>query len=277
MCLHGGPGVGSYPRLAQYFDPEKFRIVLHDQRGTGQSKPFGELKGNTTGELVEDIEKLRQHLSIDKFLLFGGSWGSTLGLAYAEKYPHRITGMVLRGIFLGTPEEVEFHYVRTGCFFPEEYDRLCTLLPNPEKGAYPEQWHPLIHGDDLKRREEILDALVRFELKFMTLEMPDATIDGFLSSIPKQAMYLSARIDHHYVINGYFLKDNQLLAQIGVLKDIPITLINGRYDMAAPPRAAFLVHKALPKSELIWVEGAGHSERESGITEALLNAVKKFQ
>lgn len=277
MCLHGGPGVGSYPRLAQYFDPQKFRILLHDQRGTGQSRPFGELRDNTTWDLVDDIEKLRIHFGLEKFLIFGGSWGSTLGLAYAETHPERVEGLILRGVFLGTPEEIEFHYVKTGWFFPEEYHRLCALLPHPEKGAYPQQWVPLIYGDDAALSARVSEALARFELKFMTLNMPDETIDRIFASMPKEAMAKGAAIDHHYVIHDYFLKEHPLLDHIDVLKDLPVTLINGRYDMAAPPRAAFLVHQALPQSELILVEGAGHSEREPGITAALLEAVKKFE
>lgn len=277
MCLHGGPGAGSYPRMMQYFNPEKYHIVLHDQRGAGRSEPSGELRENNTWNLVEDIEKLRKHLDLGKVMIFGGSWGSTLAMAYAEKYPENVTAMVMRGVFLGTEEELEFHYLGTGYFFPLEHDRLLSLLPDSSRGTHPDYIYELIHGDDEALAERVLDALGRFEFKFMKLNMPDEAISNFLDSIPRKALRDSSFIDLHYVKNRYFLKDGQLLENAGKLKDIPMILINGRYDMASPPFSAYKVHKALPHSKLIIVEEAGHSESEEGITAELVKAVAEFE
>jgi proline iminopeptidase len=277
MCLHGGPGVGSYPRLMRYFDPEKFFMVNHDQRGSGRSRPYGELRENTTPNLVEDIEKLRQHLGLGKVLIFGGSWGSTLGLAYAEKYPENVTGMVLRGVFLGTEEEIKFHYLGTGFFFPEEQDRLLSVLPDRSRSVHPDYIHELVTGEDEELGHRVLVALAGFEMKFMKLHMPDEQISGFLESIPREAHHGAALIDLTYVKNRYFMEPGQLVQNLGKLGDMPVTLINGRYDMAAPPMAAYRVHRALPNSKLVIVEEAGHSETEDGITRALLEAVAAFE
>lgn len=277
MCLHGGPGAGSYPRLAQYFNPEKFFIVLHDQRGAGESKPHGRLEGNTTQNLVADIEKLRKTLNLGKVLLFGGSWGSALALAYAETYPENVTGMILRGVFLGTRAEIEYHYLGNRFFYPKEYDALLSVLPDPERGPRPDYLYELVTGDDEVLRNKVLDALGTYELKFMKLNMPDEMVSGYLRSMPRDKHFRYARLDLHYVTNRYFLEEGQLLRDIGKLRDIPVTLINGRYDMAAPPRSAYQVHKALPGSKLIIVEEAGHSESEEGITIALVKAAAEFE
>jgi proline iminopeptidase len=277
MCLHGGPGVGCYPRLARYFDPEKFLIVLHDQRGAGRSRPHGELRENTTANLVSDVEKLRKHLGLGKVLVFGGSWGTTLGLAYAEAYPANVAGLVLRGVFLGTREEIEFHYQGTGLFFPREQAALLEVLPDRTRGTDPDYLYELVCGDDEVLRERVFEKLAHFEFKFMKLRMPDETIASWLESVPRDAALRTLRLDLHYVSNRYFLEKGQLLENLGKLKGIPVTLINGRYDMATPPRTAFLVHRALPGSKFVMVEAAGHSESEDAITAALLEAVAAFQ
>jgi proline iminopeptidase len=277
MCLHGGPGVGSYPRLAQYFNPEKFYIVLHDQRGAGRSTPPGELRENTTAHLVEDVEKLRRHLDLGRVIIFGGSWGSTLALAYAESYPDVVTAMVLRGIFLGTEDEVRYHYLGNRFFFPEEYHRLVSVLPDPRRGVHPDYLYELITGEDRELGLKVLGALNRYELKFMKLHMPDDTVEAFLSSFSEDQASQATHIDLHYVANRYFMEEGQLLRGIDKLKEIPVTLINGRYDMAAPPLSAFQVHQKLPMSKLIIVEEAGHSESEEGITKALLAAVAELE
>ena len=148
FVLHGGPGAGTYPRMRRYFDPDVYLMVLHDQRGAGRSRPHGELEGNTTWNLVADMETLREHLAIESFLLFGGSWGTTLGLAYAERHPERVTGLIQRGVFLGTEEEIESHYLGTGLYYPVEQARLLATLPDPGRGTHPDYLHELITGDD---------------------------------------------------------------------------------------------------------------------------------
>jgi proline iminopeptidase len=277
MCLHGGPGWGSYPRLTQYFDPERFHIVLHDQRGAGRSEPQGELRENTTPELVEDIERLRRHLDLGKVLIFGGSWGSTLAVAYAEAYPDKVTGMVLRGVFLGTEAEVDQHYLGSRFFFPEEYDALVSVLPDGSKTPHPDNLQGLITGDDAELRHRIIDALIRYEFKCTQLHVPDETVEELLGSLSQDELLEVLTFDFHYVTNRFFIDEGQLLRNAGKLAEIPVTIINGRYDLAAPPLAAFRLHRALPMSKLIIVEEAGHSETEPGITAALLQAVAQFE
>jgi proline iminopeptidase len=277
MALHGGPGVGSYPRLAQYFNPEKYFIVLHDQRGAGQSQPKGELRENTTQHLVEDIEKLRKHLKLGKVVLFGGSWGSTLALTYAQTYPENVEAMILRGVFLASDEELEFHYLGNRFFFPKEYHALLDVLPDKSKGAGPDYLHQLVSGDDKKVALEVGRALATYELKFMKLHMPDDLVSSYVDSMVESGDKSAQSIDLHYVSNRHFLEKDQILNNMDMIKEIPATIINGRYDMAAPPLSAFRVHKELPKSKLVIVEEAGHSESEEGITAALMKACAEFE
>jgi proline iminopeptidase len=274
MVLHGGPGVGSYPLLRRYFDPERYHIVLHDQRGSGRSRPFGELEGNTTADLVADIERLRDHLNLDKLVLFGGSWGSTLALAYAETYPDNVSAMILRGVFLGTAAEIDHHYHESGAslFFPEEFAALLRALPEPDRRPIPNYVYEIARGEDAELRNRVLRALGRFELKMVALEMPDSVVDRIedqLVSAEGRGAYL---IDLHYASNRYFLDEGQLLRDADKLADIPTIIINGRYDLICPPDSAYRLHRALPRSQLILIEGAGHSEREEGTTAALLAA-----
>ncbi len=277
IVLHGGPGVGSYPRLRQYFDPVKYNIVLHDQRGTGRSRPFGEVRGNTTWDLVGDIEKLRTHLKLGKVVIFGGSWGSTLGLAYAETYPGNVAGLILRGIFAGTKAEIDHHYIGARRFFPEEHAALLDALPDRERRPLPPYLFELACSDDEKLRMKVLHALARFELKMCKLDMPDQEVDDILESIPHDAHQRIAKIDLFYSSNQYFLEEGQLLRQAGKIAHIPAILINGRYDVVCPPLAAFKLHRLLPKSKLVIVEEAGHSETEEGVTAALVRAAAFFE
>ena len=277
IVLHGGPGVGCYPRLMQYFDPEKFLIVLHDQRGSGRSLPAGEIRENTTQHLVADIERLREHLSIDgKVLVFGGSWGSTLALAYAEAHPERVRGLVLRGIFTASSAEPLNGYVgpmpRT--FFPEAAAECDGELPPEFKSFEPRALLELFSGDDTATQRRVAFAWTRCAIKTGKLHASDEEVQrgwGDYDPVP------GARIDCHYGANGFFLADDQLLREAGKLKDIPTMIINGRYDMVCPPITAWRLHKKLPKSKLVIVEEAGHSEGEPGITQALLAAVAEFE
>lgn len=277
FVLHGGPGAGCYPRLTQYFDPEKFMLVLHDQRGAGKSVPYGELRENTTQHLVADIEKLRKHLKIDeKIVLFGGSWGSTLALAYAESHPEQVAGMILRAVFAATQAEINHVFSEGGArlFFPQAVARLEAALP-PGSGPF---CHAtllkLLSSDDNTLSRKVADEWVRCGIKMGSLHTPKERVErGFGDWDPRPA----CRIDCHYMSNGCFLEEGQLLRDAHKLKDIPVTLINGRYDMFAPPVTAWRLHKLLPKSRLIIVEEAGHSEAEEGITRALVEAVVEFE
>jgi proline iminopeptidase len=277
FVLHGGPGAGCYPRLIQYFNPEKFFIVLHDQRGAGRSTPPGELRENTTWDLVEDIERLRKHLKIDgKMLVFGGSWGSTLALAYAEKHPESVFGMVLRGIFTGTDEEIDNTYSGTTArlFFPDTVARWQAALPPEVAEFQPKAVLKLFTEGDPVVAQRVAKDWIRRTIKTGKLHAADEEVTcGLGESDPLPGI----RIGCHYAANCCFFEEGQLLREIDKIKDIPITIINGRYDMICPPVFAWRLHQRLPKSKLIIVEEAGHSEAEPGITRALVEAVAEFE
>lgn len=277
FVLHGGPGFGCYPRLPQYFNPEKFLIILHDQRGAGRSKPAGELRENTTQDLVADIERLRKHLKIDgKNLVFGGSWGSTLALTYAETHPERVSGMVLRGVWTGTAAELENGYggqhVRQ--FFPEAVARMEAALPPGSGGFNPQVLLKIFTGDDQALMQRVAEAWVQYGTKIGELHATDEKVARGFGDFDLRP---GARIDCYYAVNRFFLEEGQLLRDVDRLKDIPITIVNGRYDMLCPPITAWRLHKRLPKSKLIIVEEAGHSEGEPGTTRALVEAVAEFE
>ena len=277
FVLHGGPGFGCYGRLVQYFNPEKFLIVLHDQRGAGRSRPPGELRENTTQDLVADIERLREHLKIDgKILVFGGSWGSTLALAYAEAHPERVSSLVVRGVHTGTKDEIDNAFAGRAMrqFFPDASARLEAALPFDLSEFKPKKLLDLfINGDDALARK-VAQAWIRFAIKTGRLHATDKMVEaGFGDWDPMPG----AKIDCHYASHGFFLEEGQLLRDAPKLENIPITIINGRYDMVCPPITAYRLHQLLPKSKFIIVEEAGHSEGEEGTTRALVEAVAAFE
>jgi len=275
MFLHGGPGGGCSPDNFMYFNPEKFHIVLHDQRGCGKSTPYGELKENNTRELVEDIEKLRKHLNLGQVILFGGSWGSTLALAYGETYPQNVNGMILRGIFTATKREINhFYHGGTALFFPETYEKLTALVEHPGEQDLPAQLLEKLQSEDPAVREKYARAWARYESKVAFLEIPDQVIDYFLK---KWNSYAFSLLESHYMANNCFLEEGQLLQNADKLKDIPVILVNGRYDVICPPMTAYRLHQKLPKSKLFIIEKAGHSSMEPGIQRQLLSAVKQFE
>lgn len=277
FVLHGGPGFGCYPRLVQYFNPQTFLIVLHDQRGSGRSRPLGELRQNTIQDLVADIERLRKHLNIDgKIMLFGGSWGSTLGLAYAETHPEKVSGMVLRGVLTATKAEIGHVFSDCGprLFFPEAVARLEPALPTDIGGFSHAGLLKIFNSDDRVLSLKVAKEWFRYGIKIGRLHTPDERIEqGFGDWDPIPV----CRIDCHYMANGCFLEEGQLLRDAHKLRDIPVTIINGRYDMICPPVTAYRLHKRLPKSKLIIIEEAGHSEGEPATTRALVEAVAEFE
>lgn len=274
--LHGGPGGSAPPSARRLYDPKKFRIVLHDQRGAGRSRPFADLRENTTQDLVEDIERLRRHLKIeDKILLVGGSWGSTLALAYAEAHPDRVAGMVLRGIYLGTPEEMESFYGHgVAAYFPEVSERLWSQVPEMPGKTRPQRLLALLDGPDPEVRKKIAKAWAAYEFKVAFLERSDADVEAEFATMDPSAF---SRIENHYMARDCFLEPDQLLRDAHRIKDIPAVIINGRYDVICPPKTAYKLHQALPKSQLWIVEAAGHSGSEPGIQAALVKAVKTFE
>jgi proline iminopeptidase len=275
MFLHGGPGAGCSMNDFRYFNPEKFHVVLHDQRGCGQSRPYGELLDNDTQHLVADIEALRRHLGLGKVLLFGGSWGSTLALAYAETYPENVAGMILRGVFTASREEIDhFYHGGAGKFFPETYALLQKAIDRPQAHNYPQQLLVKLRSPDPALRQKAAQAWVRYESKLAFLKMSDDEIDKWLQGYNPFAFAL---LESHYMANRCFLKEGQLLDHAGRIAAIPAVIINGRYDVICPPYTAYRLHGKMAKSRLVIVDASGHSTSEAGIREALLRAVWEFE
>ncbi len=275
MVLHGGPGAGCRPQNFRYFNPEKFHVILHDQRGSGKSKPYAELKDNTTQHLVEDIEKLRKHFKLGKVILFGGSWGSTLALAYAETYPENVAGMVLRGIFTATKKEIDhFYHGGTATHFPEVYQTLVSLLPHPEKKNYPAQLLEKLQSKDPGTRDKYAKAWAFYEGKLAFLDMPDLQLKLMIKFWP---VYAFSLIENYYMVNNCFLEEGHLFKNAHKLKDIPLVMVNGRYDVICPPITAYRLHKKLPRSKLFITGKAGHTAGEPSTQAHLLRAMKEFE
>lgn len=275
MVLHGGPGGGCPTAYFRYFNPERFHIVLHDQRGCGLSKPLSELRENTTANLVEDIEKLRLHLGLGKVILFGGSWGSTLALAYAETYPQNVTGMVLRGVFTATKDELDHYYHGgTAWNFPEAHEALLSCMSQPGKKNYASQLLEKLRSGDPATRDRCAKAWAKYEGKIAFLDISDETLD---QALKEMNVYTFALLENYYMANACFLKEGQLLNEAGKLAAIPTTIVNGRYDMVCPPLTAYRLHRKLPNSKLVIVDRAGHSASEPGIEAELVKAMRAFE
>jgi len=275
MVLHGGPGAGCYPGYFRYFNPERYNIILHDQRGSGQSKPYAETRENTTQNLVEDIEKLRKHLNLGKVLLFGGSWGTTLALAYAEAYPQNVSGMILRGVFTASKSEIDhFYHGGTASYFPENYDRLLGQIDEPDKLNYPSQLLKKIQSPDTVASRNAAAAWARYEGKISAISISDEQMDEILKRWP---FFAFSMLENYYMANNCFLEDGEILSNAGRISEIPAVIINGRYDIICPPVTAYKLHKLLPQSKLWIIEGAGHSSGEPGIEAALVRAARDFE
>ncbi len=275
MVLHGGPGGGCSTQDFRFFNPEKFQVILHDQRGASRSKPYAELRQNSTWDLVKDIEKLRRHFNLGQVILFGGSWGSTLALAYAETYPQHVAGMVLRGVFAATREELDYYYNGgTAKFFPEIYEELCAVASGPAAESIASRLVKKLQSPDRAVRERTARAWARYEGKIAFLEMPDSRLDKALN---RWSLYGFSLIENYYLAQRCFLKEGQLLDNADKLVGIPLVIVNGRYDVICPPITAYRLHKKLPGSKLVIVERAGHSASEPGITAELVKAMRDFE
>jgi proline iminopeptidase len=276
FMLHGGPGTGFSPSFRQIFDPGKFMVVLADQRGCGHSRPLYETRENRTKDLVEDIEKFRLHLGLGKILLVGGSWGATLALAYAEAYPENVTGIVLRAVFLGTKDEMDFVYKPGGLerFFPEVFERIAGEIKPGSAEIDRKRLDELLLSTDPKISERFARLWSWYEIKITSLDAPDEVVDKIVAGqFPNQGL---ARLETHYALNNFFLKEGQIMKNIDLLKGIPVTIVQGRYDMMAPPITAYRLHKKLPKSKLWIVESAGHTDWELPIAKKLVEAVDQY-
>jgi len=271
IFLHGGPGSGTDAGHRSYFDPTRYRIVLMDQRGCGKSTPFSSLKENTTWHLVSDIELLREHLSIEKWVVFGGSWGSTLSLAYAQTHPDKVLALVLRGIFLGRPKELKWFY-QFGAhhIFPDEWEKFVDSIPEKERGDLVSAYYRYLTSDDKEVRQKAAAAWSNWEGCALKLIMDPKLMAQFTECAHADAL---ARLECHYFINRCFFKtDNWLLENMGAIQNIPGFIIQGRYDIICPMESAWELHKAWPKAKLQIIKDAGHSASEVGIVDALICA-----
>ncbi|HEX4800685.1 MAG TPA: prolyl aminopeptidase [Sphingomicrobium sp.] len=276
VFLHGGPGGGSSPEHRRQFNPQKYKILVFDQRGCGKSKPYASLDHNTTWDLVEDIEKLRTQVSkVDKWQVFGGSWGSTLSLAYAEKYPERVTELVLRGIFLFDQFEIDWMYTAGGAsqIYPDKFEEFLAPIPESERGDLVEAYRKRLTSDDKDEQLKAAKAWSKWEGDIVTLLPSPSTIEHFTA--PDIAVAV-ARIENHYMANHGWLEEGQLLRDAIKLKGIPGVIVQGRHDTCTPPIAAWKLKQAWPEVELNIIPDGGHLFSEPGNLDALVRATDRF-
>jgi proline iminopeptidase len=274
VFLHGGPGAGCSPTHRRLFDPARYKVLLFDQRGCGRSRPSASLEANTTWDLVADIERLRVMAGVDRWLVFGGSWGSALALAYAETHPDRVSELVLRGIFTLRRAELEWYYqAGASLIFPDKWERFLAPIPEAERGDLIAAYHRRLTGDDRAAQLAAAKAWSVWEGETITL-MPNPAMSAMHSS---DAFALAfARIENHYFVNAGWMDEGQLIRDVGKLRTIPGVIIQGRYDMATPAVTAWDLHRAWPEAEFHLVEGAGHAFSDPGILERLIAATDRF-
>ena len=277
VFLHGGPGGGASPDHRRQFNPEKYKILVFDQRGCGKSTPYAELDHNTTWDLVEDIEKLRTQVSkVDKWQVFGGSWGSTLSLAYAQTHPERVTELVLRGIFLFDQYEIDWMYKEGGAsqVYPDKFDEFVSLIPEAERDDLVDAYRKRLTSDDKDEQLRAAQAWSKWEGDIVTLLPSPSTIEHFTA--PDVAVAV-ARIENHYMANNGWLKEGQLLRGAAEkLRGIPGVIVQGRHDTCTPPVAAWQLKRAWTEVELNIIPDAGHLFSEPGNLDALVRATDKF-
>jgi proline iminopeptidase len=274
LFLHGGPGAGAGAVHRRFFDPAFWRVVIFDQRGAGRSTPLGELAENTTPHLVADIERLRRFLGIDRWLLFGGSWGSTLALAYAQAWPDRVTGLVLRGVFLGRRAEVDWFLNGMRLVFPDAHAEFLGFLPEAERGDPLAAYLRRLNHPDPAVHMPAARAWSVYEGSCSTLLPSPATVASFAQD--RTALGL-ARIEAHYFTHGLFLPEGGLLKHMDRIRHLPGEIVQGRYDMVCPPVTAFDLAAAWPAARLTLIPDAGHSALEPPIRRALIAAVERFR
>jgi proline iminopeptidase len=274
VFLHGGPGGGCTPTQRRLFDPEKYRILLFDQRGCGRSTPYASLEANTTWHLVADIERLREMIGVDKWMVFGGSWGSTLALAYAETHPERVTELVLRGIFTLRRSELLWYYQEGASWiFPDKWEGFLAPIPEEERGDLMAAYRKRLIDPDPAVQAKAARAWSLWEGETITLLHNQEYSDQFGDEHYAIAF---ARIENHYFVNEGWFEDGQLIRNAHRLKDIPGVIIQGRYDMATPAKTAWDLHKAWPEAQFIMVPDAGHAVSEPGILHHLIEATDAF-
>lgn len=274
VFIHGGPGGGTSASHRSFFDPEKYRIILFDQRGCGRSTPHSELRDNTTQFLIEDMEKIRQHLNIEQWLLFGGSWGSTLSLLYAQAHPNNVLGLILRGIFLCREQDIQWFYQKgASAVFPDYWKEYIHIIPKDERHNILEAYYNRLTSNNELARMSAAKAWSIWEGRCSTLAPNHGIVDHF--SDPHFALAM-ARIEAHYFINNAFIEKNQIINDCQKINHLKTTIIHGRYDMVCPAEQAMTLYDALPNAELHIVRDAGHSAFEAGISDNLIKATDSF-
>jgi len=274
VFLHGGPGAGANPSHRRQFDPERYNILVFDQRGCGRSTPHAHLEANTTWHLVDDIERLRELAGVDKWMVFGGSWGSTLALTYAETHPQRVTELVLRGIFTFEQYELDWLYKDgANSMFPDKWEEFVAPIPEAERGDFILAYRQRLTGADKNEQLRAAKAWSKWEAETVTLLPHPEVIEEFTE--PDKAIAV-ARIENHYMHNKGWLEDGQLLRNTGRLRSIPGVIVQGRYDCCTPPKAAWALHKAWPEAELNIIPDGGHLYNEPGVLDGLIRATDKF-
>ncbi len=273
VVCHGGPGGGSSPAMRRYFDPEKYRVILFDQRGCGRSRPYASCESNTTWHLVADMEKIRVLLGIEQWIVFGGSWGATLALVYAQSHPEYVRNIILRGVFLMTQAELDWFYNGGAArFWPDTWARFVNPIPEDERGNLIEAYNKRLFSGN--RSDEI-----RFGRAWSAWENALASIasNGASGEAPGEYARAFARLENHYFINRGFLDfDGQILANIGAISHIPGIIVQGRYDMICPPLAAWRLNELWPNADLVMVRDAGHALSEPGISKELVRAMDRI-
>ena len=275
LFVHGGPGAGCSAHHRCYFDPARYRIILFDQRGAGQSLPHAELRNNHSQGLVQDMDLIRRHLAIERWLVFGGSWGATLSLLYAQQYPQRVLGMILRGIFLGREQDVRWLYEAGGAsrLFPDHWADFMRPLGEPTPLNCVATYHELLTGDNELARMAAAKAWATWEAQCATLR---PNVKRLQDSVRPHIALALARIEAHYIVNRCFLDENQLIDNASRLAAIPGIIVHGRYDMVCPLDNAYTLHRHWPKAKLIIVRDAGHAASEPGTTDALVRATRQM-
>ncbi|MCG8413789.1 MAG: prolyl aminopeptidase [Pseudomonadales bacterium] len=270
LFIHGGPGAACDASSRRFYDPAVYRIITFDQRGCGRSTPHSSLEENTTQDLIQDIEKIREHLAVDKFVLFGGSWGSTLSLLYAQAYPQHVSAMILRGIFLCRQQDMDWLY-KDGAnrIFPDHWDEFIRHIPESERGDLLQAYYERLIGDDELARMAAAKAWAAWEGNCAKLRPSAETLAKFTK--PHNAMALS-RIETHFFMHKGFIEENQILHNMDAIADIPGRIVHGRYDIVCPLDNAQVLHHHWPASELHIVRDAGHSASEPGTVDALIRA-----
>ena len=275
IFLHGGPGGGGSEDVRRFFNPDLYRIIIFDQRGCGRSKPHGCLENNTTWHLVSDIENLKEKLGIEKWLVFGGSWGSTLSLAYAQAHPKSVSELVLRGIFLLRKEELHWFYQDGASrIFPEAWSGFLDIIDEDKRNNLMSSYHEIFKSDDKEKRLKAAIAWSKWEAATSSLAYKPSLVEEF--SNPEFALAFALIENHYFVNKGWFKTENQIIENIDIIRSIPAVIVQGRYDVVCPMKTAWELSEAWPEAELIVAPASGHTAFEKEITHALISATDKF-